>query len=100
MSCSKQGLTQEKYKAHSTRGAATSHAKAIGYSAKETMERANWMCELTFKQVIIAESKIALSTSSLTIDNETALSIRFIMSTLVGETKNVEYFINVFYTCS
>ena len=51
------GIDTTKYKAHSTRGAATSKAKTIGLSAKEILERANWTRELTFKRYYYRETE-------------------------------------------
>jgi hypothetical protein len=44
------GVDVSKYKAHSTRGAATSKAKKVGLSSHEIMQRANWTRESTFKR--------------------------------------------------
>jgi len=44
------GIDISKYKAHSTRGASTSKAKAMGLSSHEIMQRANWLRENTFKR--------------------------------------------------
>jgi len=51
------GIDVEKYKAHSTRSAATSKAKQKGLTAHEIMTRANWLRENTFLRYYCRESE-------------------------------------------
>jgi hypothetical protein len=51
------GIDVSKYKAHSTRSAATSKAKIMGLSAQEIMERANWKRESTFSRFYHKDTK-------------------------------------------
>ena len=44
------GIDTDKYKAHSTRSASVSKARAMGLSAQEIMARANWAREATFQR--------------------------------------------------
>ena len=44
------GIEVDKYKAHSTRAAATSKAKKLGLSVEQIVERANWSRVTTFKK--------------------------------------------------
>ena len=51
------GIDTDKYKAHSTRGAATSKARRLGISVQEIMDRACWARESTFMRFYYRESE-------------------------------------------
>ena len=44
------GIDTDKYKAHSTRSAATSKAKAVGLSVSDIIAQANWSRASTFSR--------------------------------------------------
>ena len=53
------GIEVDKYKAHSTRAAATSKAKKLGLSVEQIVERANWSRVTTFKKFYHKEVQAA-----------------------------------------
>ena len=53
------GIDVGKYKAHSTRAAATSKARQLGLSVEQIVERANWARATTFHRFYDKEVKAA-----------------------------------------
>ena len=53
------GIEVDKYKAHSTRAAATWKAKQLGLSVEQIVERANWSRATTFRRFYHKEFQAA-----------------------------------------
>ena len=67
------GIDTSRFKAHSTRGASTSKAKALGLSFKEILEMARWKKETTFRRHYLRD--IVASDKDQNTFQETALNI-------------------------